>query len=187
MAPPLLEVSRPYGPGASAWPTFRAVDGVSLRLPAGGSLGIVGESGSGKSMTLRAIMGLLPRTARVQAGTVQVAGELVAARGERSSAARRRHQLAMIFQDTLSALNPVITIGAQVAEAPRRVGGLSARAARERALDLLRTVGIPDPVRRYGSYPHELSGGLRQRVMIAIALSTGRPSCSATNRPRPST
>jgi oligopeptide/dipeptide ABC transporter ATP-binding protein len=151
--------------------TFRAVDGVSLRLPAGGSLGIVGESGSGKSMTLRAIMGLLPRTARVQAGAVRVAGEVIAG-GERSSAARRRHQLAMIFQDTLSALDPVMTVGAQVAEAPRRVGGLSAQAARERALGLLRTVGIPDPARRYGSYPHELSGGLRQRVMIAIALST---------------
>ncbi len=169
---PLLEVNDLTVQVRRHHRSFRAVDGVSLRLPAGGSLGIVGESGSGKSMTLRAIMGLLPRAARVQAGTVRVAGELVAARGERSSAARRRHQLAMVFQDTLSALDPVMTIGAQVAEAPRRVGGLSARAARERALTLLRTVGIPDPVRRYGSYPHELSGGLRQRVMIAIALST---------------
>jgi len=152
--------------------TFRAVDGVSLSLPAGGSLGIVGESGSGKSMTLRAVMDLLPRTARVRAGTVQVAGQPVAVGGKRSSADRRRHRLAMVFQDALSALDPVMTVGAQVAEAPRRVAGLSARAARERALELLRTVGIPDPARRYASYPHELSGGLRQRVMIAIALST---------------
>ena len=169
---PLLEVSDLTVEVRRHHQRFRAVDGVSLSLPGGGSLGIVGESGSGKSMTLRAIMGLLPRTAKVQAGTVQVAGHLVASGGERSSADRRRHQLAMVFQDALSALNPVMTVGAQVAEAPRRVGGLSAREARERALGLLRTVGIPDPVRRYGSYPHELSGGLRQRVMIAIALST---------------
>ena len=160
---------------------FRAVDGVSLVLPDGASLGLVGESGSGKSMTLRAIMGLLPRAARVQAGTVRVAGELAGARGrptaqrdtaQRSAADRRRQRLAMIFQDPLAALDPVMTVGTQVAEAPRRVGGLSARAARERALDLLRLTGIPDPVRRYTSYPHELSGGLRQRVMIAVALSS---------------
>lgn len=169
---PLLEVSDLTVEVRRHHRRFRAVDGVSLSLPDGGSLGIVGESGSGKSMTLRAIMGLLPRTASVQAGTVQVAGELVAGGGERSSGDRRRHRLAMVFQDALSALNPVMTVGDQVAEAPRRVGGLSARAARERALGLLRTVGIPDPARRYGSYPHELSGGLRQRVMIAIALST---------------
>jgi oligopeptide/dipeptide ABC transporter ATP-binding protein len=155
---------------------FRAVDGVSLVLPDGASLGLVGESGSGKSMTLRAIMGLLPRAARVQAGTVRVAGELTEPRGRhtalRSAADRRRQRLAMIFQDPLAALDPVMTVGAQVAEAPRRAGGLSARAARERALDLLRLTGIPDPVRRYASYPHELSGGLRQRVMIAVALSS---------------
>jgi peptide/nickel transport system ATP-binding protein len=167
---PLLEVSDLTVEVRREHRTFRAVDGVSLHLPDGGSLGIVGESGSGKSLTLRAIMGLLPRAARVRGGTVRVAGELAA--GERSPAERRRHRVAMIFQDALSALDPVMTVGAQVAEAPRRVGGLSARAARERALDLLRLVGIPDPARRYASYPHQLSGGLRQRVMIAAALST---------------
>ncbi|HEY6791942.1 MAG TPA: ABC transporter ATP-binding protein [Trebonia sp.] len=150
---------------------FRAVDGVSFSLPAGGSLGIVGESGSGKSMTLRAIMGLLPRAARASAGTVRIAGEAVPAGAARGPRDRRRQRLAMVFQDALAALDPVMSVGAQVAEAPRRAGGLSARAARERALDLLRLVGIPDPVRRYGSYPHELSGGLRQRAMIAVALS----------------
>jgi oligopeptide/dipeptide ABC transporter ATP-binding protein len=169
---PLLEVSDLTVEVRRQHRSFRAVDGVSLSLAAGGSLGIVGESGSGKSMMLRAIMGLLPRAARVQAGAVRVAGEPVVAQGERSSADRRRHRLAIIFQDALSALDPVMTIGAQVAEAPRRVGGLSARAARERALELLRTVGVPDPAGRYDSYPHQLSGGLRQRVLIAIALST---------------
>ncbi len=134
---------------------FRAVDEVSFSLKRGGSLGIVGESGCGKSVTLRAIMGLLPAAGRVHSGAVTVGG-----------------RLAMIFQDALSALNPVMRVGDQIAEAPRRVLGLSRSAARERALDLLRVVGIPDPARRYDSYPHELSGGLRQRVMMAIALSS---------------
>jgi peptide/nickel transport system ATP-binding protein len=172
---PLLEVSDLTVQVRRGHQLFPAVDGVSLILPDGASLGLVGESGSGKSMTLRAIMGLLPRAARVQAGTIRVAGDPAGARGRqqtlRSSADRRRQRLAMIFQDPLAALDPVMTVGAQVAEAPRRVGGLSARAARARALDLLRLTGIPDPVRRYASYPHELSGGLRQRVMIAVALS----------------
>jgi oligopeptide/dipeptide ABC transporter ATP-binding protein len=155
---------------------FRAVDDISLTLQRGGSLGIVGESGCGKSVTLRAIMGLLPRAGRVQAGQIRIGGELLrAGPGERvgqGTADRRQHRLAMVFQDALTALNPVMTVGEQVAEAPRRVLGLSRRAARGRALELLRVVGIPDPARRYGSYPHELSGGLRQRVMIAIALSS---------------
>ena len=165
---PLLEVSDLSVQVRQQHRRFLAVDGVSLSVAGGTSLGIVGESGSGKSMTLRAIMGLLPRAATVRAGTVHVGGELVM---KRRSADRRRYRLAIVFQDALSALNPVMTVGDQVAEAPRRVLGLSARKARERALDLLRLVGIPDPARRYGSYPHELSGGLRQRVMIAIALS----------------
>jgi oligopeptide/dipeptide ABC transporter ATP-binding protein len=150
---------------------FHAVDEVSLRIERGGSLGIVGESGSGKSLTLRAIMGLLPPAGRVLAGTVTVEGQAVSMDTHRAGRGRRR-RLAMVFQDALSALNPVMTVGAQIAEAPRRVLGLSRRAARARALELLRIVGIPDPQRRYGAYPHELSGGLRQRVMIAIALSS---------------
>jgi oligopeptide/dipeptide ABC transporter ATP-binding protein len=150
---------------------FRAVDGVSFSLPAGGALGIVGESGSGKSLTLRAVMGLLPRAARASAGTVRTAGGVVQAGAARSPADRRRQRLAMVFQDPLQALDPVMTIGAQVAEAPRRVARLPAREARERALELLRLTGIPDPARRFRSYPHELSGGLRQRAMLAVALS----------------
>src|SRR5215469_14139588 len=150
---------------------FLAVDQVSLRVERGGALGIVGESGSGKSVTLRAVMGLLPPAGRVLAGRVCVQGQPVSADGPRAQRARRR-QLAMVFQDALSALNPVMTVGDQVAEAPRRVLGLSRRSARARALELLAVVGIPDPRRRYNAYPHELSGGLRQRVMIAIALSS---------------
>jgi oligopeptide/dipeptide ABC transporter ATP-binding protein len=151
---------------------FRAVDEVSLSLDRGGSLGIVGESGCGKSVTLRAIMGLLPAAGRVHSGAVTVAGETLSLGSGRGGVDRRQHRLAMIFQDALSALNPVMRVGDQIAEAPRRVLGQSRPAARKRALDLLRVVGIPDPARRYDSYPHELSGGLRQRVMIAIALSS---------------
>jgi len=150
---------------------FRAVDEVSLTLRRGGALGIVGESGCGKSVTLRAIMGLLPGSGRVRAGTVAIGGESLTMGSGRGGADRRQHRLAMIFQDALSALNPVMRVGDQIAEAPRRVLGLSRQAARNRALELLRVVGVPDPARRYGNYPHQLSGGLRQRVMIAIALS----------------
>jgi oligopeptide/dipeptide ABC transporter ATP-binding protein len=150
---------------------FLAVDHVSLRVDSGGALGIVGESGCGKSLTLRAIMGLLPPAGAVLAGAVKVQGRPLSAEHSRADRATRR-QLAMVFQDAQSALNPVMTVGDQIAEAPRRVLGFSRRSARARALELLGVVGIPDPRRRYGAYPHELSGGLRQRVMIAIALSS---------------
>jgi oligopeptide/dipeptide ABC transporter ATP-binding protein len=150
---------------------FLAVDHVSLRVERGGALGIVGESGCGKSVTLRAIMGLLPPAGRVLGGTIMVQGEPLRAKSARAERARRR-QLAMVFQDAQSALNPVMTVGDQIAEAPLRVLGFSRRSARARALELLGVVGIPDPQRRYSAYPHELSGGLRQRVMIAIALSS---------------
>jgi oligopeptide/dipeptide ABC transporter ATP-binding protein len=162
---------------------FRAVDGVSFSLERGGSLAIVGESGSGKSLTLRAIMGLLPQSARVVAGRVVVDGvELPAADLGRGRGHRQRERMSIIFQDALSALNPVATVGHQIAEAPRFVLGLSRAAARRRALELLRQVGIPDPQRRYGAYPHELSGGTRQRVMIAIALSS-EPSILLCDEP----
>jgi oligopeptide/dipeptide ABC transporter ATP-binding protein len=152
---------------------FRAVDGVSFRVERGGALAIVGESGSGKSLTLRAIMGLLPPSGRVVAGRVLLDGvELPAATRGRGRGHRQRERMSIIFQDALSALNPVATVGHQIAEAPRHVLGLSRAGARRRALELLRQVAIPDPQRRYGAYPHELSGGTRQRVMIAIALSS---------------
>ncbi|MGA3353346.1 MAG: ABC transporter ATP-binding protein [Acidimicrobiales bacterium] len=170
---PLLEVDELVVEMRRHRRAFRAVDGVSFSLERGGALAIVGESGSGKSLTLRAIMGLLPGSGRLTSGRVIVDGvELdVAARG-RGRGHRQRERLSIIFQDALSALNPVATVGHQIAEAPRHVLGLSRGAARSRALDLLRQVGIPDPERRYRAYPHELSGGTRQRVMIAIALSS---------------
>jgi oligopeptide/dipeptide ABC transporter ATP-binding protein len=153
--------------------SFRPVDGVSFSVERGRALAIVGESGSGKSLTLRAIMGLLPNRGRVLSGRVVVDGvELGPGTRGRGRGHRQRKRMSIVFQDSLSALNPVATVGHQIAEAPRHVLGLGRHASQERALELLRQVGIPDPERRYGAYPHELSGGTRQRVMIAIALSS---------------
>jgi oligopeptide/dipeptide ABC transporter ATP-binding protein len=153
------------------FPGLRAVDGASFEVEAGDALGIVGESGSGKTMTLRALVGLLPRTARISGGTVEIDGvDVTRASPERRRELRGR-TVAMIFQEPMTALNPVMRVGEQIAEAPLVRLGFSGRRARERALELMRLVGIPDPARRASAYPHELSGGMRQRVMIAIALS----------------
>jgi oligopeptide/dipeptide ABC transporter ATP-binding protein len=145
-----------------------AVDGVSLDVPRGGALGLVGESGCGKSMTLRAILGLLPGKAQIAGGELTFDGEPLS---PRSLAGLRGAQIGMVFQEPMTALNPVMRVGDQIAEGPRVRLGQSAGDARRRALELLRLVGIPDPERRYESYPHELSGGLRQRIVIAIALA----------------
>jgi oligopeptide/dipeptide ABC transporter ATP-binding protein len=160
----VVEVSRDHE-------QFRAVDGVSFAVERGKSIGLVGESGCGKSLTLRAIMGLLPDRAHVGAGRASVEGADLPLVG-RGAAAARRGKVAMVFQDPGTALNPVMPVGAQIAEAPLKVLGQTRAQARVRALDLLRLVGIPDPERRLSCYPHELSGGMRQRVMIAIALSS---------------
>ncbi len=149
----------------------RAVDGASFTVGAGEALGLVGESGCGKTMTLRALVGLLPRPARLTGGEVLFDGtDLAAARPERLREIRGR-AISMIFQEPMSALNPVMRVGDQIAEGPLVRLGYGHRRARERALELMRMVGIPDPERRAYAYPHELSGGMRQRVMIAIALS----------------
>jgi oligopeptide/dipeptide ABC transporter ATP-binding protein len=151
--------------------TVHAVEGASLTVEPGEAFGLVGESGCGKSMTLRAIMGLLPRPGHIVGGEVLFEGEdLVTASAGRLRQVRGG-SIAMIFQEPMTALNPVMRVGDQIAEGPQVRLRLSRTAARERALDLMRRVGIPDPVRRARAYPHELSGGLRQRIMIAIALS----------------
>ncbi len=151
--------------------TFRAVDDVSFTLERGKALALVGESGCGKSLTLRAIMGLLPNAGRVASGRVTLDGVALRA-SARHRTRDQRQRMSIVFQDALSALNPVATVGSQIAEAPRHVLGLGRSASRARALDLLHQVGIPDPELRYHAYPHELSGGTRQRVVIAIALSS---------------
>jgi peptide/nickel transport system ATP-binding protein/oligopeptide transport system ATP-binding protein len=151
--------------------TVHAVEGVSLTVGSGEAFGLVGESGCGKSMTLRAIMGLLPRPGEIVNGQVLFEGEDLVTASPSRLRQIRGGSISMIFQEPMTALNPVMRVGDQIAEGPQVHLGLSRTASRERALDLMRRVGIPDPVRRASAYPHELSGGLRQRIMIAIALA----------------
>jgi oligopeptide/dipeptide ABC transporter ATP-binding protein len=168
---PVLEVRDLHVRIATGRGAVRAVDGVSFSVLKGQAMGIVGESGSGKSMTLRAILGVLPPGAKITGGQVLLDGQDVARMSKRELNAIRGPRLAMIFQEPMTALNPVMRVGWQIAEGPRLHLGLSRARASERALDLMRRVGIPDPERRFSAYPHEFSGGMRQRVMIAIALS----------------
>ncbi|WP_030617616.1 ABC transporter ATP-binding protein [Streptomyces fulvoviolaceus] len=151
--------------------TVRAVRGVGYRLERGEALGIVGESGSGKSVTALAVMGLLPATARVR-GSVRFEGEELLGLSDARLSDVRGKGIAMIFQDPMTSLNPVHPVGYQIAETLLRHNpDLKARGARARAVDLLGTVGIPSPERRVDAYPHEMSGGMRQRVVIAIAMA----------------
>jgi len=159
-----VEIPVPHG-------NLQAVRGVSLTLAAGESIGVVGESGSGKSITLRALLGLLPRPAKVVGGSILLDGIDVTGLPEKKRRKVLTEAMSMVFQDSLTALNPVMRIGDQIAEVPRRRLGMSRSAAAARAIDLMNQVGIPEPERRYRAYPHELSGGMRQRVCIAIALS----------------
>jgi len=146
--------------------TVRAVDGVSFDVAAGEALGLVGESGSGKSMTLRAVLGVLPPEARVTSGEILLDGVNLVTRPQSELNRIRGRKMSMIFQEPMSALNPVMRVGWQIAEGPQVQLGFSRARAAERALELMRRVGIPDPERRFRAYPHEFSGGMRQRVMI---------------------
>jgi peptide/nickel transport system ATP-binding protein len=150
--------------------TVHAVNGVDLDVAAGEVLCILGESGSGKSVTMRALMRLLPKFARIS-GRIEVAGQDVMAMDERRLQGFRGGDVAMIFQEPMLALDPVFTIGRQIAEAVQRHEGVSRAAGLARALELLELVQIPSAKRRLDAYPHELSGGLRQRAMIAVALA----------------
>jgi peptide/nickel transport system ATP-binding protein len=150
----------------------RAVDGVSFALARAETLGIVGESGCGKSVTAMSILRLIPpETGRIASGSIRFEGEELTTLSEAEMKRLRGHRISMIFQEPMTSLNPVLTVGTQIAENVVRHMGVSKKAARERAFEMLDLVRIADPRRRLDEYPHQLSGGMRQRVMIAMALS----------------
>ena len=150
---------------------FHAVDGVSFYVRPGQTVGLVGESGCGKSVTSLAIMGLLPERGNSVEGAAMFDGQDLLSFSRSAMRDRRGADIAMIFQDPLSSLNPVVTIGRQVTEVMERHRGLSRKEAIPKAAELLERVGIPDPRARLVNYPHQLSGGMRQRALIAMALA----------------
>ncbi len=188
MSRPLLEVRDLRVEFAGDAGPVEAVSGVSFEVRRGETLVIVGESGSGKSVTSLAVMGLIPTPpGRIAGGEILFHardGKVrdLAKEGPRAMQRLRGAEIAMIFQEPMSALNPVYTVGKQIVETLRLHEPLGRAAARRRAIDMLEALGVPDPGRRIDAYPHELSGGLRQRAMIAMALSC-RPSLLIADEP----
>ena len=161
----------------------KAVDGVNLTIHAGRIMGVVGESGSGKSVTGASIMGLIQPPGRIEPGSqILFNGRDLVREDERTLRGLRGNEIAMIFQEPMTSLNPVFSVGEQIIENLKLHRRISRRAARERAVELMRLVGIPSPEKRVDSYPHELSGGMRQRVVIAMAL-TCDPSLLIADEP----
>lgn len=181
-APALLEVRNLHTAFPTSQGSVLAASGVTFSLAARETKGIVGESGSGKSITLRSLLGLVPEPGRVVEGEVLWGGRDLLQLPQAELRAIRGREIAMIFQDPTSSLNPVYTIGEQISEMLRVKLGMGAREARARAAELLDHVGIPAAKTRLGAYPHELSGGMRQRVMIAIAIAC-RPRLLLADEP----
>jgi oligopeptide/dipeptide ABC transporter ATP-binding protein len=160
-----------------------AVRGVSFSVAPGETLGVVGESGSGKSTSMLAVLGLHPkRQAEVTASRLAFDGEDLLSKSDRAMRDLRGRRVGLIFQDPLAALNPLMTVGRQIGEVLVRHRGLDKQAARAEAIKLLERTGVPDPVRRAGQFPHQFSGGMRQRVMISIALA-GSPQLLIADEP----
>jgi peptide/nickel transport system ATP-binding protein len=153
-------------------PPIRPVRGVSFEVRPGRRLGIVGESGSGKSLTALSLMRLLPPRANIAGGEVLLGGKDLARLSEAEMARVRGGRVSMIYQDPMSSLNPLQSVGRQVAEAIAAHESVGGREARDRTVETLRDVGLPQPERRFDDYPHQFSGGMRQRVMIAMAIAT---------------
>ncbi len=151
----------------------RAVDGVSLSIDAGKTFALVGESGCGKSVTAFSIMRILPPSARIAEGSITLEEKELLTLPEREMRAVRGGRISTIFQEPMTSLNPVFTCGSQIVEAIELHRGMRGAEARDLAIEMLRKVGIPEPAQRFREYPHQLSGGMRQRVMIAMALSCG--------------
>ncbi|QXM24826.1 ABC transporter ATP-binding protein [Elioraea tepida] len=170
-AAPLLEIENLRTVFRSSAGDLPAVDGVSLSVRPGRTLGIVGESGCGKSVLSLSVMRLVPRPGRIAGGAIRFDGRDLLALPEAEMRALRGGSIGMIFQEPMTSLNPVHTVGRQIVEAVRAHRDLSPKAAKELAIESLRRVRIPAPERRFEEYPHQLSGGMRQRVMIAMALA----------------
>lgn len=159
-----------------------AVDGVTIQVPPGKIIGIVGESGCGKSMTAMSVMGLLRYPGRVVEGSITLGGRDITHLSPRELAKVRGNEISMIFQEPMTSLNPVYPVGRQVREAILQHQKISKEEARKRVLEIFQAVGIPEPEKRYNSYPHQLSGGLRQRVMIGMAMVC-RPKVMIADEP----
>ena len=168
---PLLEVRALRTAFETPQGDVYAVDGVSLSVAAGRTLGLVGESGCGKTMTALSVLRLMPPGARIAGGQILFDGRDLVGLPEREMRHVRGNAIAMVFQEPMSSLNPVFSVGDQIGEAVRLHQGLGRRAARQKAIEMLQLVEMPEPERRVDEYPHQLSGGMRQRVMIAMALS----------------
>jgi peptide/nickel transport system ATP-binding protein len=168
---PLLEIDNLRTWFATLAGTVRSVDGVSLTLRAGQTLGIVGESGCGKSVTALSILRLVPTPPARHDGAVRLRGTNLLALSEPQMRKIRGNRISMIFQEPMTSLNPVLTVGRQIAETVQLHQNATRQQAQARAVEMLRLVQIPEPERRAGEYPHQLSGGMRQRVMIALALA----------------
>jgi peptide/nickel transport system ATP-binding protein len=182
MSAPLLEVRGLCVEFPTRRGTLRALDGVSFDIEPGEILGVVGESGAGKSLTGAAIIGLLEPPGRVCGGQILFEGQRIDDLGPAAMRRLRGRRIGAIFQDPLTSLDPLFTIGQQLVETLRTHLPLSAAAARERAIELLRQTGIPAPEARLAQYPHEFSGGMRQRVVIALALAA-EPSLIIADEP----
>jgi oligopeptide transport system ATP-binding protein len=182
MVPPRLEVRDLVARFHTRTGVVHAVNGISYDLAPGEAMAIVGESGSGKTVSALALMGLVPSPGVVESGRIVLNGRDITGLSTRQWRNVRGKEIAMIFQDPMTSLNPVLTVGYQMREMLRVHEGMSRRDASNRATELLRLVGIPDAERRLSDYPHEFSGGQRQRIMIAMALSCG-PSVLIADEP----
>ena len=182
-AAPLLEVSDLHVQFKTRDGIVRAVNGMSFTLHEGETIAILGESGSGKSVTAQAIMGILdPKIASIPQGSITYRGQELVGLSERENRKLRGADLALIFQDALSALNPVTCVGDQVAEMFRVHGGASRKEAKAQAIEVMGHVGIPAADKRFGDYPHQFSGGMRQRIMIAMMIAM-RPAVLIADEP----